>query len=210
MSEKTIETKQANLLAEIEAKQAAIDAEAIERLNAVEAEHHSVAADLAAREAKLSQEKARLEAEYGPKRAALQRARELTYKKGRVDTTRQVHAEAIAPADEAHDRVIKARQEHADALAAFWPLELRRVETGEDYKGAVRQLNEVEPGGAEPTVDAKRLADHRPDATEQTLRDLAIAAHPAAEEALRELQAHRVWEPPHYAYVMGVRTLSPR
>jgi hypothetical protein len=199
------EAKQADLLAEIEAKQAALDAEAIKRLDTVEAEHDGVKADLVAREAKLAQERAALAAEYGPKREALHRQRQLAEKTARVDTTKTRHAEAAQPANDAHERVLKAKQECADALAAFWPLELTRVQTGEEHKAAVRQLNEVQPGHPAPTVPAKRLAERKPDATEEALRALTLSSHPDAQNALKRLQEHQGWRPPQYAYVQGQR-----
>lgn len=189
----------------IEAAQAALDAEAIARLDAVEAEYEEAAARLRALQEQRAAEQQALAAEYGPKREALQRQRELADMTAQVEAKRAAHAEAAPLADAAYARVTKAREDLAAALAEFWPAELARVQAGAAHQAAVRAINDLQPGHATPDVPAKRLADRRADAIDDALRGLAFAAHPDAERVLQQLQQHEAYREPHYAYVQGQR-----
>ena len=145
----------------------------------------------------------RVGAELEARRAHAERVAE---HQARVRTAQTTYTAAATTADEKYTRVLELRQQLAEAQAAYYPAELGRVQTGEHYKAEVRELEHLEPGLATaPAVPAKRLADHRPDATEAGLREFTLTAHPDVRSALDRLIKHEVWRGPQYAMVQGQR-----
>ena len=158
----------------------------------------------AAQRAQEEAEEAAAELEFADVVAREDHANRVAERQARVHAAQAAYTTAASAADEKHRRVLELRQQLAEAQADYYPAELGRVQTGEHYKAEVRELEHLEPGLATvPAVPGKRLADHRPDATEAGLREFTLTAHPDVRSALDRLIKHEVWKEPQFAMVQG-------